>query len=63
MGATLELKYFNSYWVKKLSKIVDNDPVDPNDAGQPDGYANVPYLNTNDNNNNWFIEEARIKGD
>ena len=62
MGATLELKYFNSYWLKKLSKIVDNDPVDPNDVGQPAGYANVPYLYSNDNTNDWFVEEARIRG-
>ena len=62
MAATLELKYFNSYWLKKLSNIVDNNPVDPNDASQPSGYANVPEKYNNDNANDWFIEEARIRG-
>ncbi len=62
MSATLELKYFNSYWLKKLSNVVDNNPVDPKDVGQPDGYANVPYLYANDNANDWYIEEARIRG-
>ena len=26
MGATLELKYFNSYWLKKISSVVDANP-------------------------------------
>ena len=26
MGATLELKYFNSYWLKKMSNVVDANP-------------------------------------
>jgi len=56
MGATLELKYFNSYWVKKLSNVVDANP-------QPTApYANVPQAYANDNTNDWFVEEARIRG-
>ncbi len=56
MGATLELKYFNSYWLKKMSNVVDVNP-------QPTApYATVPQAYANDNTNDWFIEEARIRG-
>ena len=56
MSATLELKYFNSYWLKKLSNVVDANP-------QPTApYVNVPQAYANDNANDWFIEEARIRG-
>jgi len=56
MGATLELKYFNSYWLKKMSNVVDANP-------QPTApYATVPQAYANDNTNDWFIEEARIRG-
>ena len=56
MGATLELKYFNSYWLKKMSNVVDANP-------QPTApYATVPQAYANDNANDWFIEEARIRG-
>ena len=56
MGATLELKYFNSYWLKKMSNVVDANP-------QPTApYAAVPQAYANDNTNDWFIEEARIRG-
>jgi hypothetical protein len=56
MGATLELKYFNSYWLKKMSNVVDANP-------QPTApYATVPQAYANDNATDWFIEEARIRG-
>ena len=56
MGATLELKYFNSYWLKKMSNVVDANP-------QPTApYTTVPQAYANDNTNDWFIEEARIRG-
>jgi len=57
MGATLELKYFNSYWLKKLSNVVDENPSAPSAP-----YENVPYSYANDNANDWYIEEARIRG-
>jgi len=57
MGATLELKYFNSYWLKKLSNVVDENPSTPSAP-----YTNVPYSYANDNANDWFIEESRIRG-
>ena len=57
MGATLELKYFNSYWLKKLSNVVDENPSTPTVP-----YANVPQAFANDNTNDWYVEEARIRG-
>ena len=66
MAATLELKYFNSYWLKKISSVVDANPqpIKPYDT-IPGGNANatpavVPYAN--DNATDWFIEESRIRG-
>ena len=89
MAATIEVKYFNTYWVKKtVSQEYDqgtgaNILNAPNYNGVPfyawnDSFASTRYLNfyngsdnpgapkgdidlTNDDN--WFIEEARIKGD
>ena len=56
MGATLELKYFNSYWLKKISSVVDANP-------QPiKPYANVPQAYASVNTTDWFIEESRIRG-
>ncbi len=66
MAATLELKYFNSYWLKKISSVVDANPqpIKPYDT-IPGGNANAtpavaPYAN--DNATDWFIEESRIRG-
>lgn len=66
MAATLELKYFNSYWLKKISSVVDANPqpIKPYDS-VPGGNANVtppvlPYAN--DNATDWYIEESRIRG-
>ena len=66
MAATLELKYFNSYWLKKISSVVDANPqpIKPYDT-IPGGNANatppvLPYAN--DNVTDWYIEESRIRG-
>ena len=53
MSAILNVKYFNSFWLKKIKSIVDADPVV--EANVPGGYAN----NTD---RDWFIEESRIRG-
>ena len=57
MGATLELKYFNSYWLKKLTNVVGDTPSAPVAP-----YANVPQAYTPVNATDWFIEESRIRG-
>ena len=53
MGATLELKYFNSYWLKKLTNVVAKNPSAPVAP-----YANVPQAYTPVNATDWFIEES-----
>ncbi|MGI9555471.1 MAG: hypothetical protein ACR2M9_01305, partial [Cyanophyceae cyanobacterium] len=53
MSATLNIKYFNSFWLKKINSITQADPV--NEVIVPGGYASS-------NDNDWFIEEARIRG-
>jgi|TARA_R110000824_G_scaffold177895_4_gene357402 hypothetical protein len=58
MPATLELKYFNSFWLKKMKNIVDAavKPTPP--------YANIPaaFAVSNGFADDWYIEEARIRG-
>ena len=89
MAATIEVKYFNTYWVKKtVSQDYDQgtnaDILNaPNYNGVPfyswnSSSASTRYLNfyngtdnpgapkgdvDNTNTENWFIEEARVKGD
>jgi hypothetical protein len=53
MSAIINLKYFNSFWLKKINSIVAADPVV--EANVPGGYAN-------DVSKDWFIEESRIRG-
>ncbi len=61
MAATLELKYFNSYWLKKLQTLVDaNTSSGPAPASAP--YTTVPQAYSNNNAEDWYIEEARIRG-
>ena len=61
MGATLELKYFNSYWLKKIKTVVEaNTSSGPAVPSSP--YKDVPRLYSNTNANDWYIEEARIRG-
>jgi len=81
MAATLEVKFFNSFWLKKIDDLVtlSNTTTDPpghavvfNDPALP---ANLPkyytYLVgetatkepiTVSEENDWYIEEARIRG-
>tara|TARA_R110000737_G_scaffold97019_1_gene131121 strand:+ start:4901 stop:6328 length:1428 start_codon:yes stop_codon:yes gene_type:complete len=56
MSATLELKYFNSFWLKKMKTIVDAStrPTPP--------YANIPAAFNVNATQDWYIEEARIRG-
>lgn len=60
MGAVLNLKYFNSFWIKKIDSMVSNQPTDPRNTPEkiPGGYTS----STTTPNRDWFIEEARIRG-
>ncbi len=53
MPATLNIKYFNSFWLKKIDSIAQADPAI--EEVVPGGY-------TADNDKDWYIEEARIRG-
>jgi len=61
MAATLEIKYFNSYWLKKIKTVVDaNTTSGPTPPSAP--YNTVPQAFTAVAANDWYVEEARIRG-
>ena len=56
MAATLEIKYFNTFLLKKIKTVVDADP-------QPVApYADVPSDYAANTVSDWYIEESRIRG-
>ena len=57
MATTLELKYFNTFWLKKLKNVVGNTPSAPTVP-----YNNVPRAYTGVPAEDWYIEESRIRG-
>jgi hypothetical protein len=75
MAAILEIKYFNSFWLKKVRDLVtlsDENPVVFNDPALPanlpkyytylDGVTVTPVAIDTDDETDWYIEEARIRG-
>jgi hypothetical protein len=59
MAITLEVQYFNSFWMKRLYNLpgtTDGTPRTGPSIDIEDGY-NAPNLQ-----NDWYIEEARIRG-
>jgi hypothetical protein len=57
MAASIEVSYFNSFWLKQVRDT-------NSDAVWPDGYpyqSSFPGTAVN-GDNNWFIEESRIRG-
>jgi hypothetical protein len=62
MGAIVEVKYFNSFWAKQVQGSQSyNDPKWPGIEWNPYGYPVFP-INAQNDVDNWYIEEARIKG-
>ena len=61
MAATLEVQYFNTFWIKKIKSVVDanttSGPVPPTPP-----YSEVPRLYPVVVADDWYIEEARIRG-
>jgi len=55
--AVIEVKYFNTFWLKKMTNVVGNTPTAPTAP-----YANVPHDYTALPLTDWAIEEARIRG-
>ncbi|MDA8556644.1 hypothetical protein N9K77_00195 [bacterium] len=66
MGAIVEVKYFNSFWAKQVQGSGSyNDPKWPGIEWNPYGYPIFPINaknNPTSSADNWYIEEARIKG-
>jgi len=75
MAAIIEVKYFNSFWLKKVEKDTSappstSEPVWPGLDWNPFGYPTFPVNASSSTsagtepvyNYNWYIEEARIKG-
>jgi len=57
MAATLEIKYFNTFWIKKMKSVVENTPSTPVAP-----FANVPSDYGSSSTKDWYIEESRIRG-
>ena len=66
MGAVVEVKYFNSFVLKKtVNSVVTPDQVIWNGSfGIPQAKGGYPVVNAVSTNgdNNWAIEESRIRG-
>jgi len=71
MATTLELSYFNTFWIKRLKNFTQYQEREPNGAvgvssgglttGTPDPSTGAGYVNSNIYED-WFVEESRIKG-
>jgi len=68
MAALLELKYFNTFWLKKIKTITAVAPVAISNNAAPNpmygntSYIGIPQAFASDNAKDWFIEESRIRG-
>jgi len=72
MSYTIGVKYFNSFWLKRITKTVTGvAPVQtftygwPGLPWNPSGYPTFPFNSAPSNtptNNNFYVEESRIKG-
>ena len=56
MSTTIEVKYFNTFLIKKIKNVVEQavKPVAP--------YNNIPYSYTANTTYDWYVEESRIRG-
>tara|TARA_A100001391_G_C5072996_1_gene278662 strand:- start:1472 stop:2944 length:1473 start_codon:yes stop_codon:yes gene_type:complete len=63
MGAVLEIKYFNSFLLKKISKDSgNNEPIYLGSFGIPQAIGGYPATSVSIDSSEWAIEEARIRG-
>ena len=70
MATTIELKYFNTFWIKKIASLANNtqkpvfnDPTFPENL--PLSYVDelgATQTITGDVTTDWLIEESRIRG-
>ena len=68
MAYAIEIKYFNSFWLKKVVEVDETIPSWPGLPWRPNGYPQWPFFTNGSadpapaNYTPWFIEEARIRG-
>jgi len=55
--AVIEVKYFNTFLIKKITNVVANNPTTPVAP-----YENVPADYTAIPASDWYVEESRIRG-
>ena len=61
MAATIEVKFFNSFLLKKTIK--SNIPIWNGSTGVPEGVTGSnPVANGGAQDNSYYVEEARIRG-
>ena len=59
-GAVIEVKYFNTFLLKKTSK--SEEPIWNGSFGIPENIGGYPVVTSINDDNNWAIEESRIRG-
>ena len=63
MATILEIKYFNSYILKKMEESTSNAPIWNGSFGIPTAIGGFPRDPSGiDNTNSWVVEESRIRG-
>jgi len=60
MGASLEIKYFNTFILKKTNS--DDEPIWNGSFGIPEDLGGYPVVDPLTGGSNWAIEESRIRG-
>ena len=60
MAASVEVKYFNTFILKKTNN--DEEPIWNGSFGIPNDRGGYPVITGITGNNNWNIEESRIRG-
>lgn len=66
MSAQVEIKYFNSFILRKTIEAVDENAVWAGDPTNPDYYPQFPILASSTTavvDYDWFVEESRIRGE
>lgn len=71
MGAVIEVKYFNTFLLKKTNEVISDPESDQTPSwngsfGIPStvegGYPVIDDQDISETNNNWVVEESRIRG-
>jgi hypothetical protein len=60
MAAIIEVKYFNSFFLNKTSS--SSEPIWNGSRGIPEDLGGYPVVNNTNDDQDWVIEESRIRG-